>query len=76
MTRLTGQGVDLARGEVEVLVREPKLDPKALAADWLKQARQHLEVKQALDVRRPSSVFVQSSESRTRVRTQGQNLSV
>lgn len=25
--------------------------PKALAADWLKQARQHLEVKQALDVR-------------------------
>lgn len=24
--------------------------PKALAADWLKQARQHLEVKQALDV--------------------------
>lgn len=28
MTRLTGQGVDLARGEVEVLVREPKLDPR------------------------------------------------
>lgn len=24
--------------------------PKALAADWLKQARQHLEVKQALDI--------------------------
>jgi hypothetical protein len=39
--------------------------PKALAADWLKQARQHLEVKQALDVRRPSSVFVQSGFSLT-----------
>ncbi|KAG0665036.1 Formation of crista junctions protein 1 [Rhodotorula mucilaginosa] len=43
---LANKDLDLAAREVNTLTGWPK----ALAADWLKQARQHLEVKQALDV--------------------------
>ncbi|POY72483.1 hypothetical protein BMF94_4309 [Rhodotorula taiwanensis] len=43
---LANKDLDLAAREVNSLTGWPK----ALAADWLKQARQHLEVKQALDV--------------------------
>ncbi|BGP54421.1 MICOS complex subunit mic60 [Rhodotorula sphaerocarpa] len=43
---LANKDLDLAAREVNSLTGWPK----ALAADWLKQARQHLEVKQALDI--------------------------
>ncbi|BGP14387.1 hypothetical protein JCM10213_004511 [Rhodosporidiobolus nylandii] len=43
---LANKDLDLATREVNSLTGWPK----ALAADWLKQARQHLEVKQALEV--------------------------
>ncbi|GAA5983103.1 hypothetical protein JCM11641_004913 [Rhodosporidiobolus odoratus] len=43
---LANKDLDLATREVNSL----KGWPKALAADWLKQARSHLEVKQALEV--------------------------
>ncbi|GAA5976647.1 hypothetical protein JCM10908_005581 [Rhodotorula pacifica] len=43
---LANKDLDLAAREVNTLTGWPK----ALAADWLKQARQHLEVKQALDI--------------------------
>ncbi|GAA5914624.1 hypothetical protein JCM5296_001109 [Sporobolomyces johnsonii] len=43
---LANKDLDLATREVNSL----KGWPKALAADWLKQARNHLEVKQALEI--------------------------
>ncbi|GAA6031789.1 hypothetical protein JCM8097_001991 [Rhodosporidiobolus ruineniae] len=43
---LANKDLDLAAREVNALTGWPK----ALAADWLKQARNHLEVKQALEI--------------------------